>query len=204
MALFLCPWRAEGLDAIMTDTTETTAAATGATASETAASQVNVTPAETIDSLPEFAQTIISDLRRENGDHRVKNRDLQTISEQQEKQIADLTQAKTDLETTATEAQATVTLTDQRVQELETQLETEKFGRFKDREALTRGVPLKIAEKLSAETREEFTQLLETYLEDIEEKTKAKGIRFDPAQVATPKTTGSREEAINSFFNSLD
>lgn len=160
--------------------------------------------AETIDSLPEFAQKIITDLRGENGDHRVKNRDLQALAESQAKQIAELTEKHGELETAATEAKATLTLADERVKGLEADLEAERFGRFKDREALTRGVPLEIAEKLSANSREAFTQLLDLYQADIEKKTKAQRPAFDPAQLTSPKTAGGREEAVSSFFNALD
>lgn len=155
-------------------------------------------PNETIESLPQWAQTLIGGLRSENAEHRTKVRDAEKKVTELEGQVADLGNTASGLQTQLDEQTAAVTAKD-------TELSTLGFARTRDRLALERGIPLNIAESLNASDEESLTTTLDALaaLRGPGEPIAAPTPQPNPAQAADPglDAEAQRTADAEAFFS---
>lgn len=134
-------------------------------------SEENPTPAGQITDLPEWAQTVIRDLRTENAAHRKAKKDV-------EDQLSDLG-LKLDAATSELDEHKQTLATK------DTELSTERFGRLRDRLAAERGIPTTLAERVNATDEESLTIALDALAAFRGNPTPEKPTP-DPAQAAEP------------------
>lgn len=155
-------------------------------------------PNETIESLPQWAQTLIGGLRSENAEHRTKVRDAEKKVTDLEGQVADLGNTASGLQTQLDEQTAAVTAKD-------SELSTLGFARTRDRLALERGIPLNIAESLNAADEESLTTTLDALaaLRGPGEPTAALPPQPNPAQAADPADDpdAAKESFVRDFLH---
>jgi len=142
-----------------------------------------VSPANSVDDLPEWAQKEIRDLRSENANHRAKNKELADAREQLERDHA----AKLE------ELQATVNLTSEHASQVELQLANTSL-------AVERGLPLNVVPMIVGSTDEERTASADA-LAALRSApvTQEPQRQTDPAQAAEP-AVDPRQQIADAFF----
>lgn len=148
------------------------------------------TETQNVADLPEWAQQLIKETRAEAARYRTENKSL--------------TGRITELESESEELKATIQLTDETVKNGETELQTERFARTRDRLAFERGLPLDVAELVSASDEETLTSALDALAalrgapgSGTEEK-----VLENPAQTAEPvlDEQSQKEEFARQIF----
>lgn len=102
--------------------------------------------AGSVDELPEWAQTLVGDLRKENAAHRKKAKSAEQAAQEAE-------------EARLAEERKWQELAEKRAKERDkalAQLEAEKLARMRQEVAQAAGLPVEMAERLQGETREKL------------------------------------------------
>jgi len=140
----------------------------------------------------EDALAVVANLRDENKGLRKRAQEAETRTPELEAQVAALQEAAED-HTVSTAAR-------------DAELSAERFGRTRDRLAHQHGIPVEIAETISADNEETLTERLEALaaFRGKPEETQAARLRPDPAQAAEPALDADAQRLADAdaFFNS--
>lgn len=147
--------------------------------------------------LPDWAQTLITDLRKESAGHRTSKQDLTT-------QLTDLTTKVDALTKSLADTEAAKTASDEATQTATTGWEAEKFSRMRDRLAHERGLPANVAELVTAGDEESLTSALDA-LAALRGGDPTPKPEPNPAQGGTGQLTGdaAKTAAAEEFFDSI-